>query len=80
MAVIPRDGIGPEVIAEGVKVLNAAATRNNFGIAWKYYPYGVDYYLETGEVLSRESLADVVSHDGIYFGAGRKAWLTRSEY
>lgn len=69
IAVIPGDGIGPEVIAEGVKVLNAAAARNDFGIAWKYYPYGADYYLETGEVLSRQSLAELASHDAIYFGA-----------
>ncbi len=69
VAVIPGDGIGPEVVAEGVKVLNVAAARNGFGITWKYYPYGADYYLQTGELLSQESLADLASHDAIYFGA-----------
>ncbi len=69
IAVIPGDGIGPEVIAEGVKVLDAAATSHRFRIQWKYYPYGADHYLKTGELLSSEALTQLSQHHAILFGA-----------
>jgi len=69
IAAIPGDGIGPEVIAEGVKVLNAAARLHDFTIEWKQYPFGADHYLATGEVLTEQNLAELARHDAIYFGA-----------
>jgi 3-isopropylmalate dehydrogenase len=69
IAVIPGDGTGPEVIAEGVKVLKAAAGR--FGIPFEFQPYdlGGERYLRTGEVLPESVLAELKRMDAIYLGA-----------
>ena len=49
VAVIGGDGIGPEIIAEGRKVLDAAGERYGFDIDWTEFEIGADRYLETGE-------------------------------
>jgi 3-isopropylmalate dehydrogenase len=69
IALIPGDGIGPEVIAEGVKVLDAASEKFNFEIAWTEYPIGADNYLETGELISEDTLKEIGGRDSIYLGA-----------
>ena len=52
IAVIGGDGIGPEVLAEGIKALNAAATLDGgFRFDFTYYPWGCDYYLKTGRMM-----------------------------
>lgn len=67
--VIAGDGIGPEVIAEGMKVLDAAAEVHGFRIDWLHLPFGADYYLQTGELLSADAMASLAQHKAIYFGA-----------
>jgi len=67
--VIPGDGIGPEVIAEGRKVLDRAATLHNFAIEWKEFSLGADHYLKTGELVSPETLKALGAHKALYFGA-----------
>jgi 3-isopropylmalate dehydrogenase len=67
--VIPGDGIGPEVIAEGIKVLNAVSEVKNFEIEWLFYPYGAEHYLKTGELLPESALKEMSKHKAIYFGA-----------
>lgn len=69
LAVIPGDGTGPEVIAEGIKVLKAAGAR--FGIQFEFHPYdlGGERYLRTGEVLPDSVLAELRQMDAIYLGA-----------
>jgi len=69
IAVIPGDGTGPEVVAEGVKVLTAAADR--FRIHFEFHPYdlGGERYLRTGEVLPEGVLAELKRMDAIYLGA-----------
>ncbi len=69
VAVIGGDGIGPEIIAEGVKVLDAVADKFNFNIDWTEYPNGADHYLETGELVSEDTLAALGKADSIYLGA-----------
>jgi len=69
VAVIGGDGIGPEIIAEGVKVLDAAGDAGSFNIDWKEYPIGADHYLETGELVSEETLKELEKADCIYLGA-----------
>jgi 3-isopropylmalate dehydrogenase len=69
IALIPGDGIGPEVIAEGVKVLDAASEKFNFDIAWTEYLIGADNYLETGELISEDTLKEIGGRDSIYLGA-----------
>ncbi len=69
IAVIPGDGIGPEVIQEGIKVLEAAGDAAGVKFDWIYYPHGADHYLKTGEVLSLDSLKAMEKQDAIYLGA-----------
>ncbi|MDO8282619.1 MAG: 3-isopropylmalate dehydrogenase [Thermodesulfovibrionia bacterium] len=69
IAVIPGDGTGPEVIAEGVKVLNAMSEKSGFKLDLHYYDFGGDRYLRTGEVLPDSAVADLRKHDAIYLGA-----------
>lgn len=67
--VIPGDGVGPEIIREGRKVLDAAGERFGFDIEWREYPHGADHYLETGELISEDSLKELSKYRAIYFGA-----------
>lgn len=67
--VIPGDGIGPEIIREGRKVLDAAGERFGFDIEWIEYPHGADHYLETGELISEDTLRELSRYRAIYFGA-----------
>jgi len=67
--VIPGDGIGPEIVAEGIKVAEAAAERHGFSIEWTAYPLGADHYLETGELVSEETLKDLSRYRAIYLGS-----------
>lgn len=67
IAVIPGDGIGPEVVAQAVKVLIAAAGEDTF--EFSQYELGAQHWLDTGEVLSDETLADLATRDAIILGA-----------
>jgi 3-isopropylmalate dehydrogenase len=69
IAVIPGDGIGPEVIREGIKVLEAAGSVTGLKFDWVYYPYGAEYYLKTGEILPQTALEEMEKQDAIYLGA-----------
>jgi 3-isopropylmalate dehydrogenase len=67
--VLPGDGIGPEIIAEGRKVIDAAGERFGFDVEWIEYPHGADYYLETGELISEETLKELTGYPAIYLGS-----------
>ncbi len=67
--VIKGDGIGPEIVEEGQRVLEAASDVCNFGLDWKEYPYGADHYLDTGEILPDSALDELSKYDAIYFGS-----------
>ncbi len=69
IAVIPGDGIGPEVTAEAKKVLDAALEQEPIEVSYTEYPLGAEHWLATGEALSQESLEQLKSHDAILFGA-----------
>jgi len=69
IAVIPGDGIGPEVIREGIKVLEAAASRGGFYFEWVHYDLGGERYLRTGETLPASVLEELKKVDAIYLGA-----------
>jgi len=66
LAVIPGDGIGPEVTAEALKVLEAAAPVK---VEQTRYDLGAEHYLETGEVLPDGVLDEIRGHDAILLGA-----------
>ncbi len=67
--VISGDGIGPEIIAEGQKVLEAAADKHNFSLEWIDYSIGAEHYLKTGELISEETLKELSGYRAIYLGA-----------
>ena len=70
IAVIPGDGIGPEVIAEGVKVLDTIARLDGgFAFEWVYFPWGCNYYLENGRMMAEDGLDQLAKFDAIYLGA-----------
>ena len=70
IAVIPGDGIGPEVIAAGMQVL-AAVSRTHPDLALEYtsFPWGTTYYHEHGTYMPADGLAQLQRFDAIYFGA-----------
>ena len=69
LAVIPGDGIGTEVVAEGLKVLTAVAPSVDLSIAATEYDLGARRYNATGETLPASVLAELRSHDAILLGA-----------
>ena len=70
IAVIAGDGIGPEVLREGVKVLNqAAACDGGFSFDFTYFPWGCEYYLKTGRMMDEDGLERLRELDAIFLGA-----------
>jgi 3-isopropylmalate dehydrogenase len=69
IAVLPGDGTGPEVVAEGLKVLEAAAGVAGFDYETVSYDFGGDRYLATGETLPDEALEELKGFDAIFLGA-----------
>lgn len=68
LAVIAGDGIGPEVIAEALKVLSAAVG-DDVAVTPTHYPFGAGHYLASGEILSDADLDALKKHDAILLGA-----------
>jgi 3-isopropylmalate dehydrogenase len=69
IAVIPGDGTGPEVIAEGLKVIEATAEKIGFSYRLSHHDYGGEHYLKTGEVLPPSAPEEFRHMDAIYLGA-----------
>jgi 3-isopropylmalate dehydrogenase len=69
IAVLPGDGTGPEVVAEGLKVLHAAAEKFGFTVETKSYDWGGDRYLKTGNVLPDDAAESLKQHDAVFLGA-----------
>jgi len=69
LAVIPGDGIGPEVTAEALKVLEKAAAAEGIVLQQTHYELGAAHWLATGETLPEHTLADLRTRDAILFGA-----------
>ncbi|OIN94736.1 MAG: 3-isopropylmalate dehydrogenase [Deltaproteobacteria bacterium CG1_02_45_11] len=69
ISVIPGDGTGPEVVAEGIKVLKAVADKGGLNLEFKYYNLGGEHYQATGEILPDHTLESLAGSDAIYLGA-----------
>ena len=65
LAVIAGDGIGPEVIAEALKVVDATGV----AVETTHYPFGAGHFLQTGRILEQEDLDALAAHDAILLGA-----------
>src|SRR5262245_40008114 len=69
VAVIAGDGIGPEVVREGLRVLERVASVEGFGVRLTRYPFGADHYLKTQEALPDPAFDEIRGHDAILLGA-----------
>ena len=70
IAVIPGDGIGREVVPEGLRVLNTAANRYGFNLHFDEFDFAsCDYYLKHGAMLPADWKDQIGQHDAIFFGA-----------
>ena len=69
IALIPGDGVGPEVTREAMKVFRVAAEKTGFKYDTVEYDFGGDRYLKTGEVLPESTLDELQQMDAIYLGA-----------
>ena len=69
IAVLPGDGIGPEVTKVGLKVLEKIALKHSINYKTDFFPFGGEHYLNTGEILSDESMNKLKEYDVIYLGA-----------
>ena len=69
IAVMPGDGTGPEVVAEGLKVLKAASKKFGFDYKEEMFDYGGDRYLKTGKTITDEELVNLKKFDVIFLGA-----------
>jgi tartrate dehydrogenase/decarboxylase/D-malate dehydrogenase len=69
IALIPGDGIGQEVVPEGVRVLDEAGRRFGLSFSWDHRPWGCEYYARTGEMMPGNGLEGIRNHDAIYLGA-----------
>ena len=70
IAVIPGDGIGPEVIDEAVHVLGRVAEKSGaFSFDFDFFPWGCAYYLEHGIMMPQDGIAQLERYDAILLGA-----------
>src|SRR4051794_30149621 len=70
IAVIPGDGIGTEVVPEGVRVLEAAGKKFGFALQQDWFDFAsCDYYLQHGRMMPEDWKSQIGSHDAIFFGA-----------
>lgn len=70
IAVIPGDGVGPEVVAESRKLLDFISGRDRaVELSFGQFPWGTDYYLSSGEMMPEDGLAQLSGYDAILFGA-----------
>jgi len=70
IAVIPGDGIGPEVIAEGINTLNCIAELDEgFSFKYEYFPWGCEYYLKNGKMMDEDGIQRLSEFDAIFLGA-----------
>lgn len=70
IAVIPGDGIGKEVVPAAIDVLNKVALLDGrFQFEWTSFPWGSDYYLETGNMMPENGIEILKQYDQIFLGA-----------
>src|ERR1700730_15824419 len=69
IAVIPGDGIGKEVVPEGIRVLEAAGKRFGFQLLWHNFDWSCETYLKTGRMMPEDGIAQLRPFDAIFLGA-----------
>ena len=69
IAVIPGDGIGKEIVPEGLKVLRAVALLEKLDLEFETFPWGAEHYMRAGEFMPSDGVGKLRDFDAIYFGA-----------
>ncbi len=69
IAVIPGDGIGNEVIPEGIRAVNAAGSRFGFQMKWDFFDWSCEYYQHHGRMMPADGIERLAGYDAIYLGA-----------
>ncbi len=69
IALIPGDGIGMEVMPEGVRVLEAAASKHNLSLDWQEFDWSCETYLKTGSMMPEDGIDQLRPFDAVYLGA-----------
>lgn len=69
IAVIPGDGIGNEVVSEGIKLLEAFEDMDDVKFSFDYFPWSCEYYTKHGEMMPKDGLETLKKHDLILMGA-----------
>ena len=75
IAVLPGDGTGPEVVAEGIKVLKVASDKFGFKLDFTTFDFGGDRYLKTGEILPDSAADELVDPVPVEISLGRQRCL-----
>ncbi len=69
IAVIPGDGIGKEVVPEGIRVLEAAGRRFDIDFEWNSFPWSCETYVKSGLMMPEDGIAQLQQNDAIFLGA-----------
>ena len=69
IAVIPGDGIGKEVVPEGLRVLEAVGARFDISFKWDEYPWGCETYIHTDRMMPEDGIEQLRGSDAIFLGA-----------
>ena len=69
IAVIPGDGIGKEVVPEGIRVLDEIGRRFDISFQWDNYDWSCEIFQKTGRMMPEDGLEQIANHDAIYLGA-----------
>ena len=69
IAVIPGDGIGNEVVPEGIRVVDAAGGKFGIRFQWDHFPWSCEFYAKHGRMMPEDGLENIRDHDAIFLGA-----------
>jgi len=69
VAVIPGDGIGREVVPEGIGVLESAGKRFGFAFDWRHFDWSCERFIKTGRMMPEDGIAQLKPFDAIFLGA-----------
>ena len=69
IATLPGDGIGREVVPVAVRAVDEIGKLHGFSVDWRYFDWGCDYYLKTGQMMPDDALDTISTDDAIFLGA-----------
>jgi tartrate dehydrogenase/decarboxylase/D-malate dehydrogenase len=69
IATIPGDGIGKEVVPEGIRAIEAAAREFGFSVSWQNFDWSCETYLKTGRMMPEDGLEQLRPYDAVFLGA-----------